>query len=153
MPRRSRWGDRGDDSGSAPIEFIVVGLVLLVPLVYLMVALGAVQGQALGAEAGARHIARVIATAADAADARARADAVLASIVREYGMDPSAVRLDLECRPATAACPSAGSTLVVTVASRVSLPLIPPVFGLESVAAIPIEATSVQRVSRFWGEP
>lgn len=152
MRRASRWTDPCD-RGSAPIEFIFAGLVMLVPLVYLMVALGAIQGQALGAETGARHAARAIATAADADDARARADAVLETVAREYGMDVERVELDLECRPAGASCPAAGRTLVVTVTSRVMLPLVPPVLGFERIASIPVEATAVQKVSRFWGEP
>ena len=54
---------QGCDEGSAALEFILVGLVLLVPIVYLVVALGAIQGQALGVETGARQLARTIASA------------------------------------------------------------------------------------------
>ena len=35
---------RSDDDGSAALEFILVGLVLLVPIVYLVIALGAIVG-------------------------------------------------------------------------------------------------------------
>ena len=93
---------------------------MLVPLVYLVVALGQIQGQALGAEAGARHVARAIASAPDAATASARADAVLRSIVDEYGIDTDEVELSLSCRPAGSACPEAGATVVVTIATRVA---------------------------------
>lgn len=55
-----------DDAGSAALEFITIGVILLVPLVYLVVALGAIQEQTLGVEAAARHIARTIAQAPDA---------------------------------------------------------------------------------------
>lgn len=153
MRRANRSTDPGDDGGSAPIEFIFAGLVLLVPLVYLMIALGSIQSHALGVEAGARHLARTIATSSDADDARARAGAVMAAIAREYGMDPERVRLAIDCRPAGAACPSAGATLVVTLESRVSLPLVPEVLGWDQVASIPVRADAVQKVSRFWGEP
>lgn len=140
-----------DDSerGSAALEFIVVGMLLLVPLVYLVVALGLIQHQSLGAEAGARHVARAVSTASGEAEARDRADRVLAAISDEYGLDD--VALALECRPAGATCPEAGATLVVTVRTTVALPLVPPVLGLDRVAAIPVEATSAQKVSRFWG--
>ena len=40
MRRRSR--SMTDDDGSAALEFIAVGVILLVPLVYLIIALGAV---------------------------------------------------------------------------------------------------------------
>nr|WP_169582220.1 TadE family protein [Microbacterium sp. MF43] len=139
------------ERGSAALEFILVGLVLLVPLVYLILALGLIQGQALGAEAGARHAARAIATAADAEQARDRADRIVASIVDEYGLDPDAVTLSVACRPAGGACPRPGATLVVTLRTSVVLPLAPPVLGLDRLARIPLEATAVHKVSRFWG--
>jgi len=146
-------GDSLSDSerGSAALEFIVVGLILLVPLVYLVVALGLIQSQSLGAEAGARHIARTVSQAPDAASARTAAESVLASVVDEYGIDRESVDVAMECVPATAACPEAGATVVVTVRTRVALPLVPPVLGLDRLASIPIEASSAQKVSRFWG--
>lgn len=144
----SRGSVLGDESGSAPLEFIVVGMLLLVPLVYLVVALGAIQAQALGAEAGARHVARTVATSPDPATAGARADRVVQTVAGEYGMD--AVEVTLSC-PSADACPEPGATLVVTLRTRVTLPLVPPVFGLDELASIPIEASALQKVSRFWG--
>ena len=61
-----------DDAGSAALEFIVVGLLMLVPLVYLVITLSLVQHQSLGTEAAARHIARAISTAEDAGAAEGR---------------------------------------------------------------------------------
>lgn len=139
------------ERGSAALEFILVGLLLLVPLVYLIGALGSLQGQSLGAEAGARHIARAIATADDAEDAGRSADRVLAAVVAEYGLDADSVELSLDCRPARAECPAAGATIVVTLRTTVTLPLVPPVLGLDRIASIPVEATAVQKVSRVWG--
>lgn len=142
-----------DDRGSSSLEFILAGLVLLVPIVYLVIALGLVQGQTLGAEAGARHLARAISTSADPGDARERADRVLAAVVEEYGLDAGSVEVALTCVPAGSACPEAGATLVVTLTAVVRLPLVPPVLGLDRIARVPIEATAVQRVSRLWGMP
>lgn len=141
------------ERGSAALEFIVVGLVLLVPVVYLMVTLGLVQGQSLGAEAAARHIARAVSTAAGAAEADESAELVLASVIDEYDLDPRAVDVTLTCRPASTSCPAAGATLIVTVRTAARLPLVPPVLGLDQVARIPIEASAAQKVSRFWEAP
>jgi len=143
-------GEDDPERGSAALEFILIGLLLLVPLVYLIVALGLIQGQSLGAEAAARHIARAVSTASDAGDARDRADAVLAAVADEYDLDE--VELSLSCTPAGAECPRAGATLHVTVRTTVTLPLVPPVLGLDDLAAIPVEAASAQKVSRFWSE-
>ena len=154
MPRSSRWTERRDDDaerGSAALEFILVGLLLLVPVIYLTISLGLIQGQSMGVESAARHVARAVAQSADGADARASADRILRSVVDEYDLDPAAVDLALSCRPRGAACPQSGATLIVTVRARVALPLVPPVLGLDRIASIPVEASAAQKVSRFWG--
>jgi len=149
----ARGGVRGalaGEDGSASLEFIVGGVLLLVPIVYLMLALGTIQAQSLGVEAAARHTARAISTATDATDAAGRAERVLASVIDEYGLDPDGVQFGWTCTDAAGDCPSAGSSLVVTVAARVPLPFMPPVFDLDRIAAVPVEASAVQKVSRFW---
>jgi Flp pilus assembly protein TadG len=148
MRRWSRWA-RNDD-GSAALEFIVVGVILLVPLVYLVLALGTLQQQTLGIEAAARHTARVIGQAEDAQAATASSDAVLANVIDEYGLDADSVDVSISCTSA-GECPTAGSTVIVTVAARVSLPFVPPVLGLDEAVSIPVEAQAAQKISRLWG--
>ncbi len=140
-----------EERGSAALEFILVGVVLLVPIVYLIVALGAIQEQALGVEAGARHLARTIATSSDAATADERADRVLTAIVEEYGIDRSNVEIEVSCASGATACPEPGAILLVTVSANVTLPLVPQIFGLDELASVPVEATGAQKISRFWG--
>ncbi len=50
-------------------------------------------------------------------------------------------------------CPAAGAMLSVTVTAEVPLPLVPPVLGLDQAARVPVTATGVQKVSRYWVEP
>ncbi|MDN3443763.1 TadE family protein [Microbacterium sp. APC 3901] len=140
-----------DDDGSAALEFIAVGVILLVPLVYLIIALGAVQEQTLGVEAAARHTARAIALAPDAAAAAVRSERVLASISDQYGIDAESIDVSVTCVPAEGTCPSAGATVTVTVATSVSLPLIPAVFGMDEAASVRVEGSAVQKMSRLWG--
>lgn len=144
-------GHDDPERGSAALEFILVGLLMLVPLLYLIVALGSLQEQSLGAEAGARHVARAVATADGAEQAASRAESVLDAVVAEYGLDADEVEMTVTCRPAGTGCPSAGATLVVTLRTTVALPLVPSVLGLDRVASIPVEASAVQKVSRVWG--
>lgn len=113
-----------DDAGSSSLEFIAVGVIMLVPLLYLVIAVGSVQEQTLGVEAAARQAARAVASAPDIA---------------------------VSCRPRASACPAAGATVVVTVSTRVPLPLVPGVLGLDQATSVPVEAVSVQKVSRRWG--
>jgi Flp pilus assembly protein TadG len=142
---------RGDERGSAPLEFIVVGLLLLVPLVYLIASLGLIQSHALGVESGARHLARAIAMAPDAPSADARAAAILQTTASEYGIAAGSIDVGFACVPAGGACPRAGATMIVSVAAQVPLPLVPPVLGLDHIASVPVTATAVHKISRFWG--
>lgn len=154
---RASTGERGgvwsDEAGSASLEFLTVGLVLLVPLVYLVVALGQIQHAALGADAAARQIARAISLSSDSAEARARAMIVLDSVAAQYELDAGELDLAISCQPTGVSCPSAGATVRVQLQTRVTLPLAPPVLGLERLASVAIEAAAVQRMSRFWVEP
>lgn len=72
-----------EDDGSASLEFLTVGLLMLVPLIYVVVALGQIQHQALGAEAAARHVARAISLTSDAASAGSSATEVLSAVMAE----------------------------------------------------------------------
>lgn len=139
-----------EERGSASLEFLTVGLLMLVPLIYVVVALGQIQHQALGAEAAARHVARAISLSTDAASAGSSASEVLSAVMAEYDLDAAATSLSISCVPASASCPTAGATVRVSVATRVSLPLAPPVLGLDQIASVPVEASAVQRMSRFW---
>lgn len=137
---------RGDEAGSAALEFIAVGVLLLAPIAYLVIALGAVQAHALGAEAAARFAARTIAN-----DAAAAPEETVATIARQYGIDPGDVAVGVSCEPATGRCPAAGAVVTVTVRAEADLPFVPPVFGLDRIANVPVEATAAHKVSRYGG--
>ncbi|OAN37433.1 TadE family protein [Microbacterium sp. H83] len=140
-----------DDDGSAALEFITVGVILLVPLVYLIIALGAIQEQVLGVEAAARHTLRAVALAPDAAAAASASDAVIESVLAEYGVDAETAEVSVTCAPLDAPCPAPGALVTLTVSARVRLPLIPSIVGLDQAAAIGIEGEAVQKMSRLWG--
>ncbi|KQR91276.1 MAG: TadE family protein [Microbacterium ginsengisoli] len=142
--RRSNPSTEPDD-GSASIEFLVAGLLLLVPVVYLVVTLGLVQSHAFGADAAARHLARSIAVADGDIDGHIAR--VVQTTAADYGIDPADISVRVRCAPADDGCPAPGAVLTATVQTRVVLPLVPPVFGWEDLAALPIEASAVQLVS------
>lgn len=139
------------DEGSAALEFIAIGVILLVPLAYLVIVLGIVQENTLGIEAAARHTARAVGQASNADMADGRAEAILTNIADEYGIARDSIAVDLSCVPAQTECPYPGATVIVTVRAAVHLPFVPPIFGLDSLATIPLEASAAQKVSRLWG--
>ncbi len=138
MRRWSRWWS--DDAGSASLEFIVAGVVLLVPIMYLGVALNGVHNQAMGVQTAARQIARVLSGGSGSADA------VLAAVAAEYGMEPDAMRVEISCRPLSDPCPAPGTFVTVRVDTSAVLPLAPAVLDIAQSTAIPVEAIVVHRI-------
>ena len=92
-------GVRGEDgeSGSAAIEFLTVGLLLLVPLVYLVLTLGALQAASFAAEGVARQAARVYVLAPTDSEGRSRMAASVAAGLADWHLPASALQLGLAC--------------------------------------------------------
>jgi hypothetical protein len=139
------------DAGSASLEFITIGMILLVPLVYLVIALSALQSGALAAEGAARQAARVFVLAPDEAAARARAERAVTVGLDDYGVDTDTVQMGIQCSAAPQTCLTRRESVTVTVRIRVALPLVPDFLSLQNVVSVPLEARATQTVSRFWG--
>ena len=138
------------ERGSASLEFITAGLILLVPLVYLVLAMAALQGGAFAVEGAARQAARVYVQAPDEASARARADRAVQFGLTDYGIDPAGAQVNVACTASVNGCLTRQSTVTVTVRIRVALPLLPDLLSLRDSASVPLEAQATQTVSRFW---
>lgn len=141
------------DGGSASLEFVVVGCVLIVPLLYLVIALGAAQSHALGVQSAASSLARAIALAPTQQVADARSHAVLGTTFAEFDIDANDARVVARCVPESIPCPSAGALIVVEVTATVALPYAPPILGLDRAARIPVHATAVHEVPAYGGGP
>jgi hypothetical protein len=150
--RRSEWrAALADETGSASLEFITVGLILLVPLVYLVLAMSVLQGGAFAVEGAARQAARVYVQAPNPAEAVARAERAVLVGLADYGIDAAAAEVSIGCAGGTA-CLSRRSVVTVTVRVRVALPFVPDVLTQSHGGSIPLEASATQTVSRFWGQ-
>lgn len=141
----------GREDGYAALEFVTAGLILLVPLVYLVITLAAVQAGALAAEGAARQAARVFVQASNAEEAAARASRAVDFGLADYGIAPEAASVTVTCTASTS-CPSRNAVVTVTVRVDVALPLVPDVLDLSRAASVPVQATARQQVSRFWAE-
>ncbi|PXA70705.1 hypothetical protein [Cryobacterium arcticum] len=139
------------DAGSASLEFISVGLILLVPLVYLVLALSVLQGGAFAVEGAARQAARVYVQAPSAAEAEARAERAVVVGLADYGIDVTAAEVSIRCA-GSAECLARRSVVTVTVRVAVDLPFVPAVLTQSHRGSIPLEGSATQTVSRFWHE-
>jgi Flp pilus assembly protein TadG len=132
-----------DERGSVLVELVWLGILLLVPLVYLMLSVFEVQRGAFAVSAAARAAGRAYAVAdTDVAGERA-ARAAAAQALADQGLDGGAVRLRFSCAPADR-CREPGSVITVVVESSVRLPLVPdalgggaPTFALDATHSVP----------------
>ncbi|WP_108250409.1 hypothetical protein [Planctomonas deserti] len=146
-----RWTEKaaGED-GSASIEFVVAGLLMLVPLVYLVLALSAVQAAAFATEGSARQAARAYVRSETPADAVAAVDRAVRIGLADYGLEASSAEVVVTCSPEPARCLTRRGTVAVTVRVSVPLPLLPAAVQASTPLAVPVEGRAVQAVSRFW---
>lgn len=150
--RPARWrAALAGEIGSASLEFITVGLILLVPLVYLVVTMSALQGGAFAVEGAARQAARVYVLAPTPADAEARAQRAVLVGLADYGIDAATAEVSISCAGGPV-CLARRSVVTITVRVQVALPFVPAVLTQSRGGSIPLEASATQTVSRFWGE-
>lgn len=139
----------GDD-GSASIEFIAAGVLLLVPVMYLVLTLSSIQAATLAAEGGSRHAVRVFVQAPSEERAFARSTTAIAFAFADAHISQR-VSTSVRCTPTPADCLAPGSRVTVTVRTKIPVPFVPNVFGLADLARVPISASSTEVVSRFHG--
>ena len=101
MPRSKSWTD---ETGSAALEFVTLGMVLLVPMVYLVLTMAAIQGGALAVEGAARQAARVYVESGTPSDAQAAALRALEVALADHGVESPDADLSISCTPRPDAC-------------------------------------------------
>ena len=148
MLRSRRWTD---DEGSASLEFITAGMLLLLPLVYLVLTMASIQAGAFAVEGAARQAARVYVQSASTGEANAAAGRAIEFALADYGLDADDVSVSVSCSPNPASCLTRRGFVTIRVSTTVSLPLVPPILDLDVPLSIPVESTATQQVSRFWG--
>jgi hypothetical protein len=153
MPRSNPSPEATPESGSAAVEFLTLGILLLVPVVYLVLVLATLQGASFAAEGAARQAARVLVLAPTDADGRRAAAAAVQVGLADWRIPESAAEVDIRCSPDPADCLVARGTAAVTVRVVVALPLLPQALEIGAPGAIGVQAHAVQRVSMFEAGP
>jgi len=145
--RRARMEVRRgrDERGSAVVEFVFLGVLLLVPVVYLVLTVGRLQGGSFAVVGAADQAAKVYVDAPTPQDADARARAAVRVALADFGFSEEQATVDIAC---SAACLAPGSTVTVVVSLDVPLPLIPAIAGTHPSAAT-VDAAATQLVERF----
>ena len=119
---------RRDERGSALVELTWLGLLLLVPLLWLVLSVFEVQRGAFAVSGAARAAGRAYALAPSDAVGQAQATAAARQVLVDQGAGDRPLGLDVTCVPA-GDCHAPGAMITVDIHSRVDLPLLPDVLG------------------------
>ena len=159
MPQSNGWTDRlcrrlatlRRDDGSASLEFITAGLILLLPMVYLILTLSQIQGGSFAVEGAARQAARVFVQAETPDAGEAAAQRAVDFALTDAGLDPGTADIDVRCSSRADTCLTRNGEVTVVVRVVVPLPMVPAALDVAAPIGVPLEASATQRVSRFWG--
>lgn len=146
MGKRFRRRLENRDEGRAIIEFIFLGLLLLLPLVYLVLTAARLQAAAFSASLAGREAGRAFVTAASDGDARGRAQAAAALAFEDFAFSTGA-SLALTCDGSPCLRPEGAVTSTATIV--VELPLIPDFISARLPSTVTISSSHVATVDRF----
>ena len=116
-------------AGSALVELTWLGILLLLPMLWIVLSVFSVQRGALGVTGAARAAGRAYALAPDDRAGLARADQAAQQALDDQGVDGRGVQVTVTCRPYPGDCHAGTSVVTVRVATHVELPLLPSVLG------------------------
>ncbi len=137
---------RSDEAGTAMIEFIWLSLVLLVPLVYILVAVFDTQRAAYGVSTASRSAARAFLQSPDPAAGEQRARVAARVALDDQGL--AAASVVVTCLPSPRECFEPGSSVRVVVRATQPLPLTPDVLGGQ-LGGITVDSTHTEPYGSF----
>lgn len=129
------------ERGTATVEFVWLSILLLVPLVYVLIAVFQVQSAAYGTSAASRSAARAFLQAPDPSTGERRAEAAVRLAMDDQGVNATKVRIT--CLPSPSSCLQPGSSVRVEVEARQRLPLTPSLLG-DDLGSVTVDSTHTQ---------
>jgi len=139
-----------DERGTAVVEFVVLAVLMLIPLVYLVMMLARVQAGSFAVSQAAREAGRAYVTAQNGEDAAGRAQAAARVAFLDHAFEDSG-RLSIACDGTPCLRPDGQVQTTTTV--RVPLPLVPALVRDVVPLSVPVTASHLSTVDRFRGLP
>ncbi|AXT85690.1 hypothetical protein C6I20_11145 [Aeromicrobium sp. A1-2] len=138
-----------ESDGTATIEFIWLSLLLLVPFVYVLVAVFDTQRASYGVSTASRAAARAFLQAPDVASGERRARLAARVALDDQGLTGANVRIS--CLPTPADCLRPGSSVRIVVRTTRPLPLTPSALGPQ-LGGITVDSTHTEPYGSFRAE-
>jgi hypothetical protein len=151
--RRSPDGARlpGEDRGAALLEFIVIGVGVLLPILYLALSAAAVERASFASAQAVREAGRAFSTASTPEQGRSRAQAAARLAFADHGLSLPPGSLRLAC--GQGACLAPGSVVAVDLEWSVALPWLPYARAADGPVRIPVQASQRVPVDDYRSSP
>jgi Flp pilus assembly protein TadG len=134
-----------DQRGSAVVELAWLGILLVLPVLWIVMSVFQVQRGAFGVSTAARAAARAYSLAPDDATGLVRARQAARVALDDQGVHAVGPDVRVTCTPYPADCHQGTSVITVSVHSRVVLPMMPsalggnrPSFAFDATQTVPI---------------
>lgn len=134
------------DRGSAVLEFIVIGVLVLVPMAYIVMSVMRVQAATMASTQAVREAARAYATADSVGQGQAAAITAAQVAFEDQGFALPESALQVRC---LGACLEPGTSIQIDLGWRVDLPWIPASLSQGRSASVPIDAVHTVRVDTY----
>ncbi|MGA8988181.1 hypothetical protein [Aeromicrobium sp.] len=140
---------KNEADGTATIEFIWLSLLLLVPFLYVLVAVFDTQRASYGVSTASRSAARAFLQAPDVATGERRAQLTARIAMDDQGLSGASVQIS--CLPTPHDCLRPGSSVLVVVQTIQPLPLTPSSLGSQ-LGGIAVDSTHIEPYGTFRAE-
>ena len=134
------------EEGTAPIEFVWLTILLLVPFVYILIAVFDTQRAAYGVSTASRAAARAFIQSPDAATGERRARIAAAVALDDQSLPDAAVQIT--CLPTPTDCLQPGSSVRVRISTTQRLPLTPSALGSQ-IGGIVVDSVHTEPYGSF----
>jgi Flp pilus assembly protein TadG len=130
-----------ESEGTATVEFVWLTILLLVPVVYVVIAVFDAQRAAFGVSTASRSAARAFIQAPDVGSGERRARIAARIALDDQALPEASVQIT--CLPTPADCLTPGSSVRVSIRTTQALPLTPSALGSQ-LGGITVDSVHVE---------
>ena len=134
------------DRGSASIEFIVVGVAITLPLIYIAITVLTLNSAQFASNQAAREGARAFVTSTSDSSANQRARIAANQAFVDYGLTESEPQIAITCDHTS--CLTPGGSVSIEITTQVPLPFVPR-WGSSDLVTMPITSQATLLVDQY----
>jgi hypothetical protein len=134
------------DRGSASIEFIVVGVAIILPLIYIAITVLTLNAAQFASHQAAREGVRAFVTSTSNSSANQRASIAANQAFADYGLTESEPQIAITCDHIS--CLTPGGSVSVEITTQVPLPFVPR-WGSSELVTMPITSQAILLVDQY----